>query len=295
MKLNFLCTGIIERSAIDGQKVYHGELEKAMRAYINEHKSEFLPEGVDSAVIEATPEAAAPGPTEAATGSEGPQAAEDEKKTAGKRDARGLQWAYDTFDGAWQVGSRSAKGAIELIGDTWENSTSTNILAAVIVVLVISNVWTLMRVGTTRKAMNKKIEVRRAEEREKWVQNIVTALWDELEAGKREAAIIRNSVSNQAGYPSPYRPHTPHDLLEPPKSHDDAPNQVNDPSLHQSYTPHDTLEPPTLHDNRPSSIPGPQAWKAEINDLRDTLEAVERRVHAIKESLSKFEQLNALD
>lgn len=263
-----------------------------MRAYINEHKSEFLPEGVDSAVIEATPEPPAPVLTETSTGMEATQAAEDEKKAAGKHDARGLQWAYDTFDGAWQVGSRSAKGAIELIGDAWENSTSTSILSVVIVILVISNMWTLMRVSTAQKAMRKKIEVRQAEERDKWVQNIVTALWDELGAGKREAAIIKNSAfPNQAGHPSHYRPYTPHDASEAPPLHDD-PNQA---SHYRPYTPHDPLEPPALHDDPPSIVPNPQGWKAEINNLRDTLDAVERRVAIIKESLSKFEQLNAVD
>ena len=42
---------IIERSAIDGQKVYHSDLEKAMRLYIQEHQSEFLPEGIEPIVI----------------------------------------------------------------------------------------------------------------------------------------------------------------------------------------------------------------------------------------------------
>ncbi|KAJ3541640.1 hypothetical protein NMY22_g3805 [Coprinellus aureogranulatus] len=44
--------GIIERSAIDGQKVYHGELERAVRAYIQEHHSEFVPEGALEAAEE---------------------------------------------------------------------------------------------------------------------------------------------------------------------------------------------------------------------------------------------------
>jgi hypothetical protein len=41
-------TGIIERSCIEGQKAYHIELEKAMRAYIHQHRSEFLEEGQDT-------------------------------------------------------------------------------------------------------------------------------------------------------------------------------------------------------------------------------------------------------
>ena len=44
--------GIIEKSALDGQKTYHADLEKAMRQYIHEHQSEFVPEGIDVAAVE---------------------------------------------------------------------------------------------------------------------------------------------------------------------------------------------------------------------------------------------------
>ena len=46
-----LSAGIIERSAIEGQKAYHTDLEKAMWAYIQEHQSKFIPEGVDISVM----------------------------------------------------------------------------------------------------------------------------------------------------------------------------------------------------------------------------------------------------
>ncbi|KAH8915757.1 hypothetical protein BT69DRAFT_850130 [Atractiella rhizophila] len=39
--------GIIDRSAVDGQKTFHAELEKEMRAYIAAHPSEFKSEGVE--------------------------------------------------------------------------------------------------------------------------------------------------------------------------------------------------------------------------------------------------------
>ncbi len=101
-----LRAGIIERSAIDGQKVYHGELEKAMRAYIQDHKSEFLPEGIDAAVIvEPPPEAATAGPIIAGVYVEPTEekdiSDEQSKRRERERNARSLQWAYDTFDGAW--------------------------------------------------------------------------------------------------------------------------------------------------------------------------------------------------
>ncbi|KAG8688616.1 hypothetical protein FRC11_005138 [Ceratobasidium sp. 423] len=37
---------IIDKSAIDGQKQYHTDLEKAMRSYISAHRAEFVPDGV---------------------------------------------------------------------------------------------------------------------------------------------------------------------------------------------------------------------------------------------------------
>ncbi len=191
--LSLLRAGIIERSAIDGQKVYHGELEKAMRAYIQDHKSEFLPEGIDAAVIvEPPPEAATAGPIIAGVYVEPTEekdiSDEQSKRRERERNARSLQWAYDTFDGAWQVGMRSAKGAIELIRDAWDQSTSTTILWFVIVILVISNLWTLLRVSSSHADAERRIELRKVDDREKWVHTVVTALWEELEAGKRAAA-----------------------------------------------------------------------------------------------------------
>ncbi|KAG5641634.1 hypothetical protein DXG03_004557 [Asterophora parasitica] len=183
--------GIIERSAIDGQKVYHNDLEKAMRAYIKEHQSEFLPEGVDAAAVTqvAAEAAKAIAPEEAAAPAPGPVLSEEEerkrreKEREKERNARGLQWAWDTFEGASQVARQSTRGALELIKDAWEQSTSTTILWFVIVALVISNLWTLMRVGRAGEAVLRK-NARKEEEREKWVQGVVTALWDELGAAK---------------------------------------------------------------------------------------------------------------
>ncbi|KAF8195080.1 hypothetical protein BJ912DRAFT_900980 [Pholiota molesta] len=249
--------GIIERSAIDGQKVYHNELEKAMRAYIQEHKSEFLPEGMDAVIVEALPEVVAAFP--AVPGAPAVSAGEKEpteellKRRERERNARGLQWAYDTFDGAFQVGMRSAKGALELIRDAWDQSTSTTILWFVIVLLVLSNLWTLMRMGSTRVEAERKLETRKLEEREKWVHSIVTALWDELEAGKREVARVADTVNAQ-------------EVVVPP-----APSLATDGKLDL------------------------KTWQEDVANLHKTLDLVEQRVKAIRESLAAFEQLDALD
>ncbi|PPQ84988.1 hypothetical protein CVT26_007587 [Gymnopilus dilepis] len=279
--------GIIERSAIDGQKAYHGELERCMRDYIAQHKSEFLPEGVDTAVLEQPAEAApeTPPPADQAKGMDEKQPSQEEqaKRRERERNARGLQWAWDTFDGAWQVAQRSTKGALELVRDAWDQSSSTTILWFVIVILVISNLWTLARMGKQTAKTARKIELRQAEEREKWVQSIVTVLWDELSSGKRDPAL---------GFPG--------QVVLPPLDSSQAPEAVNLPVPQKALTssslplraakPTPSLPPP---DDPPVSK-GPEQWKQEVQELLQTLDMVELRVKAIRESLTKLE-VNALD
>lgn len=180
--------GIIERSAIDGQKTYHADLEKAMRSYIQKHQSEFIPEGVDVAAI-------APPPPEL---SEAAAETEDAgKKRERERNQRAFQWAYDTFDGARQVAVRSTKGALELVRDAWDQSSSNTILYFVIVLLVISNIWTLVKMGS-RTEHGRRIEQRKVEEREKWIHGVVTALWDELASGKGPGTVPGTSSDNSS-------------------------------------------------------------------------------------------------
>ncbi|KAF8893695.1 hypothetical protein CPB84DRAFT_1682834 [Gymnopilus junonius] len=246
--------GIIERSAIDGQKTYHNELERCMRDYIAQHKSEFLPEGVtDTAVLEPPAEI----PSTTPTPTDHPKALEEKhptpeelKQRERERNARGLQWAWDTFDGAWQVAQRSTKGALELVHDAWDQSSSSTILWFVIVVLVLSNLWTLFRMGKQQAKTARKIELRQEQEREKWVQSIVTVLWDELSSGKREPVL---------GFPG----------------------QVGLPGQ-------DVGKAPT-----PLLIK-PEQWKQEVEQLLQSLDMVDLRVKAIRESLSKLD-VNALD
>ncbi|KAJ7101625.1 hypothetical protein C8R43DRAFT_907238 [Mycena crocata] len=172
--------GIIERSAIEGQKLYHADLDKAMRTYIQEHRAEFMPEGVDLAEIVLLEPAA-----DAAPLSPGSGEPLSDKKREQERNARGLQWAWDTFDGAAQVAKQSTKGALELIRDGWENSTSTTILYFLIVALVFSNLWTYMRMGSAvDNGRRKEKELAKVEDKEQWVAGVVTALWDELASGK---------------------------------------------------------------------------------------------------------------
>ncbi|KAF7301201.1 VASt domain-containing protein [Mycena indigotica] len=169
--------GIIEKSAIDGQRVYHADLEKAMRTYIQEHQAEFMPAGVDPAAV-APPVEPTPSTPSAVTATE-----TDNKKREKERSQRGLQWAWDTFDGAYSVAKQSTKGALELIHDAWENSTSSSILYALIVVLVASNLWTYMKMGSAvDKGRKTERELARAggKDKDEWVAGVVAAMRDEL-------------------------------------------------------------------------------------------------------------------
>ena len=154
-----------------------------MRDYIHKHQSEFLPEGVDVEEAEAVQVVSESPSTETQADVNDEQA---QKIRELERGHRGLQWAYDTFEGAMKVARQSAEGALELLKDAWDSSSSTNLLYTVIVLLVISNIWTLMMMGRREEAGRRK-EIKRTEEREKWVQGVVTALWDELTATKAAA------------------------------------------------------------------------------------------------------------
>ncbi|THV00736.1 GRAM-domain-containing protein [Dendrothele bispora CBS 962.96] len=197
--------GIIERSAIDGQKTYHADLEKAMRAYITEHQTEFVPEGVkiDPATIVA-PEAVSP-TTE--IGGDKLTAAEHSKNRERERNARGLQWAYDTFEGATKVAKDSISGLWDLVKDAWDQSSTTTILYFLIAGLVVSNIYTYSRMGSAnttavenrRRTVNGNVGRRfdDREDREKLIRSIVTTLWDELAAGKGPQAITSGSGPSQ--------------------------------------------------------------------------------------------------
>jgi hypothetical protein len=168
--------GIIEKNCIDGQKQYHIDLDKAIRGYIQNHLSEFVPEGVTEAEAAVTQAVAAviseqPSSPMISSGALG------EKNLTHNR--RGLQWAYDTFEGAFDVAKKSVETAFELIGDALDSYSSVSWSHVLIFVLLITNVWTLWKNNGRSEAKRKK-EMLTNEERERWVKEAVTTLWHEL-------------------------------------------------------------------------------------------------------------------
>lgn len=272
--------GIIERSAIDGQKTYHADLERAMRQYISQHQSEFLPEGVAVATPTDTsaPGGEAPdGVIASAMGAtEGDKKSSEEefKRRERERNTRALQWAWDTFDGAYQVALRSTKGAVELVRDAWDQSSSTTILWFVIVILVLSNVWTLFWArggGRAREAeMNRRLEARKVEERERWVQSIVTALWDELASGKREGPVPQVVIPGAGGV----------------GRGDDGVPPVN-VVIEPAFDPHGSMSMP--NPDHLDTIGQLRHWREEVIALQGTLDMMEEKVKVIRERLHKLD------
>lgn len=141
---------MIEKGAMEGQRSWHVDLEVAMRAYINQHRSEFFPAGEEVPELEAQPQ-----PLESdvsAANASANMTAEDIRKAKQREtEAKSLQWALDTFNGAWNVGVNSARGAIEVLSELIELSSSSSILVLVVIVLVLSNLWTMSNLKSEQK------------------------------------------------------------------------------------------------------------------------------------------------
>ena len=256
-----------------------------MRLYIQEHQSEFLPEGIDPVVIDITrdlPEIVGVNGVQPDSPTDKRLTEDEFKQRERERNQRGLQWAWDTFAGASQVARQSTHGALELIRDAWDQSSSTTILWFVIVILVLSNVWTLMRMGASREEASRRMESRKVEEREKWVQSIVSALWEELATGKGHA--LAETVFQQ------HHQETLSTVYPTPSITEfvDVETTPAQPTM-SAVIP---VETPVLE----SMIPGEtKGWQEEVQRLQETLDVVEQRVKAIRESLISVANLDSLD
>ncbi|KAJ7834972.1 hypothetical protein B0H14DRAFT_2363648 [Mycena olivaceomarginata] len=163
--------GIIDKSAIEGQKGYHADLEKAMREYISAHQTEFVPAGVEVVLPDPTPDAD-PASAGVIGGSLTAKHAEDE------RGQRGTRWASDLLGGAAQIAKQSVKGVLQLIR---RGPPSRSILYSVIIVLLISNVWTYMRAGKTVRSRPRPRRRAWAENKEQFVAERIRIIHENLE------------------------------------------------------------------------------------------------------------------
>ncbi|KIJ05675.1 hypothetical protein PAXINDRAFT_122092, partial [Paxillus involutus ATCC 200175] len=105
--------GLIEKSAIEGQKVYYSDLDKAMRMYIQEHQSEFIPEGIHSTAV-ALLEPITPVAEHNGGALEGAISGEEARK-AWERDRNGLRLLVSSGT-AWSLNDIRSNFAHDLTG-----------------------------------------------------------------------------------------------------------------------------------------------------------------------------------
>lgn len=157
-----------------------------MRKYIMDHRTEFLPEGVDAAAADQEAEQAA---LNAGTKDSALQPG-DEKPVAA---SRGLQWALDTFEAATKVATDSISGLFDIVSDLLGgfSFSKTTVLGIIILLLVVSNIYTIMTVGERRDNGRRQVKERRETERERWVGDAVKAFMEaqqSLQGATAEAA-----------------------------------------------------------------------------------------------------------
>jgi len=160
-----------------------------MRAYIQQHRTEFIPEGIDPAILTPAVEVDETSGALAGNKEESSATSVDAKQRERERNQRSLQWAWDTFEGTRNVAVQSTRDLLEILKEAWEQSTSTTILIFLIVFLVMSNIYTLTKVGS-REEVGRRKEIL---QREKWVEGVVNALWEEMNAQQRPGGIVAPS------------------------------------------------------------------------------------------------------
>ncbi|RSH81505.1 hypothetical protein EHS25_006862 [Saitozyma podzolica] len=139
--------GIIEKSAIDGQKQYHEDLESGMRTYIKEHATEFAsPDGVeDEAPAEETKQEQPP--------TEAQAYADQARRERHERDFTYMQGALDSVSTGVGFIFSGLKALFEALRDVLSDSpmSKESIMGTVILVLLLSNLYTYYAYsGTTR-------------------------------------------------------------------------------------------------------------------------------------------------
>lgn len=129
--------GIIDKSAIEGQKQFHDDLDKGMRAHMKSHPTEFFPEGASADLEEAE--------AENQKLSDAEKYAAQTRKNRQNQDYSALQGALDSvlsgikaiFGGVW-----TAIKSISDLLNLGDEGGKVVILGLLVLVLVASNVYT---------------------------------------------------------------------------------------------------------------------------------------------------------
>lgn len=164
-------TGIIEKSAIDGQKQYHNALEQSMREYMKDHSSEFAMQGADGKPIPETES------VEDISGTGGVGATNVEKSVlvqpdvaAARRkkeeeDASAFQYALDRIITGGKALGSGVWALVRWFGDILGGLPFGKDLALVLIigVLLVSNLWTYKALKGSKVARVERRERRAAQ------------------------------------------------------------------------------------------------------------------------------------
>lgn len=162
--------GIIEKSAIDGQKQYHNALEQSMREYMKEHASEFAMQGADGKPIQEAEEVV----ETSGTGGVGatnveksvlvqPDVAAARRKKE-EEDASAFQYALDRIITGGKALGSGVWALVRWFGDIIGGLPFGKDLALVLVIglLLASNLWTYKALKGSKVARVERRERRAA-------------------------------------------------------------------------------------------------------------------------------------
>ncbi|KAJ9104253.1 hypothetical protein QFC19_004070 [Naganishia cerealis] len=162
--------GIIEKSAVDGQKQYHAALEQSMREYMKEHASEFAMQGADGKPItevETADEVGATGGVGATNVEEQVLVQPDLAAARRKRleeDASAFQYALDRMITGGKAFGSGVWALVRWFGDIIGGLPFGKDLALVLVIglLLVSNVWTYKALKSNKVSRVEDRESKRA-------------------------------------------------------------------------------------------------------------------------------------
>ncbi|KAF8684680.1 hypothetical protein RHS04_01234 [Rhizoctonia solani] len=187
--IRFSLAAIIDKSATDGQKQYHVDLEKAMRSYIAAHRTEFVPDDVAE-----DPEALAAADT--TISAETSQPTQTKADRARETELRGLQWLLDTFTGAADVAKNSFWGGVDLIGDLTADLPGTTLLGVLVAVLLISNIWTFFSLREARARVDLNLNRIERTQGDATTTEAMKVLLEEVVRGRRQQEMVLAPVES---------------------------------------------------------------------------------------------------
>ncbi|WWC66772.1 uncharacterized protein I206_100677 [Kwoniella pini CBS 10737] len=146
--------GIIEKSAIEGQKQYHDDLEQGMRQYIKENPGEFagIGGGSDDDEIELN-QIENEKLEEKENKSEAQVYADQTRKKRQEEDMGLLQYSFDTLISGLKSIFSGIKGIFESLNDLLIDTPFKiqNLMGIIIILLIISNIYTFLNIDKSAK------------------------------------------------------------------------------------------------------------------------------------------------